>query len=104
LNRDNWDAKTVFVDGAYQAAETWYSGDGSVFHPALHYFVGGNSKVYGAALFRLRERDFGEVRHKDGIFSRSAIGSNTVINASHVATDPTDYVVTDIFGATDHPF
>ena len=24
----------------------------------LHYYVGGNSKVYGAALFRLRERDF----------------------------------------------
>ena len=66
-SRDNWDAKTVFVDGTYQAPETWYSGDGSVFHPGLHYFVGGNSKVYGAALFRLRERDFGEVQHKDGI-------------------------------------
>ena len=66
-SRDNWDAKTVFVDGTYQAPETWYSRDGSVFHPGLHYFVGGNSKVYGAALFRLRERDFGEVRHKDGI-------------------------------------
>ena len=66
-SRDNWDAKTVFVDGTYQAPETWYSGDGSAFHPGLHYFVGGNSKVYGAALFRLRERDFGELRHKDGI-------------------------------------
>jgi choline dehydrogenase-like flavoprotein len=66
-SRDNWDAKTVFVDGIYQAPDTWYSGDGAAFHPGLHYFVGGNSKVYGAALFRLRERDFGEVRHKDGI-------------------------------------
>ena len=37
------------------------------FKPGLHYWVGGNSKVYGAALFRLRESDFGEVRHKDGI-------------------------------------
>ncbi|MBA2587007.1 MAG: GMC family oxidoreductase [Alphaproteobacteria bacterium] len=63
----NWDAKTVFVDGAYQAAETWYGKDGSQFHPGLHYFVGGNSKVYGAALFRLRARDFDEVVHKDGI-------------------------------------
>ena len=35
--------------------------------PGLHYYVGGNSKVYGAALFRMRERDFGEVRHRDGI-------------------------------------
>jgi len=66
-SRANWDAKTVFVDAVYQATETWYGGDGRAFHPGLHYFVGGNSKVYGAALFRLRERDFGELRHKDGI-------------------------------------
>jgi choline dehydrogenase-like flavoprotein len=66
-SRSNWDSKTVFVDAAYQAKETWYGGDGSTFHPGLHYFVGGNSKVYGAALFRLRERDFGELHHKDGI-------------------------------------
>ncbi len=66
-SRANWDSKTVFVDGAYQAAETWYGKDGSSFHPGLHYWVGGNSKVYGSALFRLRERDFGELRHKDGI-------------------------------------
>ena len=63
----NWDSQTVFVDGAYQAAETWYDKDGKAFQPGLHYFVGGNSKVYGAALFRLREKDFGEVRHEDGI-------------------------------------
>ena len=63
----NWDAQTVFVDGAYQAPETWYGGDGRAFHPGLHYFVGGNSKVYGAALLRLRERDFDEIRHEDGI-------------------------------------
>jgi choline dehydrogenase-like flavoprotein len=65
--RDNWNAQTVFVDARYQATETWYGGDGRSFHPGLHYFVGGNSKVYGAALFRLRQRDFGEVRHVDGI-------------------------------------
>ena len=63
----NWDAQTVFVDGAYQAPETWYGKDGSAFHPGLHYYVGGNSKVYGAALFRMRERDFGEIVHKDGV-------------------------------------
>jgi choline dehydrogenase-like flavoprotein len=63
----NWDAKTVFVDGAYQAKETWYGGDGRAFSPALHYYVGGNSKMYGAALLRMRERDFEAVRHVDGI-------------------------------------
>ena len=65
--RANWDAQTVFVDGAYQASETWYGADGRSFHPGLHYFVGGNSKVYGAALLRLRERDFEEIRHADGL-------------------------------------
>ncbi|HWU77602.1 MAG TPA: GMC family oxidoreductase [Rhodanobacter sp.] len=64
---DNWDSQKVFVDGIYQAAETWHGKDGKTFHPGLHYYVGGNSKVYGAALFRLRERDFGEIRHQDGI-------------------------------------
>lgn len=66
-SQKNWDSQTVFVDGAYQAPETWYGKDGSTFHPGLHYYVGGNSKVYGAALFRLRERDFDEIRHQDGI-------------------------------------
>ncbi len=65
--RANWDAQTVFVDGTYQASETWYGKNGESFRPGLHYYVGGNSKVYGAALLRLRERDFEEVRHADGI-------------------------------------
>ena len=63
----NWDSQAVFVDGTYQASETWYGKDGRTFHPGLHYYVGGNSKVYGAALFRMRERDFEDVVHKDGI-------------------------------------
>ena len=66
-SRANWDSKTVFVDGAYQATETWYGRGGKSFHPGLHYFVGGNSKVYGSALFRLRERDFGALQHVNGI-------------------------------------
>jgi len=63
----NLDAKAVFVDAIYQAKETWYGANGETFHPGLHYFVGGNSKVYGAALFRLRERDFGALQHADGV-------------------------------------
>ena len=66
-SRANWDPKTVFVDGAYQSPETWYDRAGQAFHPGLHYYVGGNSKVYGAALFRLREGDFGEVIHRHGV-------------------------------------
>ena len=64
---DNWDSHKVFVEGIYQAPDTWYDKRGKAFHPGLHYYVGGNSKVYGAALFRLRERDFEAVPHADGI-------------------------------------
>jgi choline dehydrogenase-like flavoprotein len=66
-SRANWDSQTVFVDAAYQTQEIWYGADGRAFHPGLHYFVGGNSKVYGAALLRMRERDFEEIRHEGGI-------------------------------------
>ncbi|MHB8254895.1 MAG: GMC oxidoreductase [Acidiferrobacter sp.] len=64
---ENWDAKAVFVDAKYQTQDTWYARDGRAFHPGLHNFVGGNSKIYGAALFRLRERDFEEIVYPDGI-------------------------------------
>jgi choline dehydrogenase-like flavoprotein len=65
--RENWDSKAVFVDARYQAQETWFDSAGKSFHPGLHYVVGGNSKVYGAVLLRLREKDFEEIRHPDGI-------------------------------------
>src|SRR5579872_7362447 len=65
--RANWDAQAVFVDAVYQTRELGYGRDGRSFHPGLHYFVGGNSKVYGAALLRLREKDFGDLRHADGV-------------------------------------
>ena len=65
--RRNWDAEAVFVDSIYQADETWYDRAGQRFRPGLHYFVGGNSKLYGAALLRMRERDFDEIRHGDGL-------------------------------------
>jgi choline dehydrogenase-like flavoprotein len=65
--RENWDSQAVFIDARYQAKETWYGSAGETFHPGLHYFVGGNSKVFGGVLLRLRERDFEEVRHVDGI-------------------------------------
>ena len=66
-SRDNWSSQVVFVDGRYQTSETWYDGAGKSFQPGLHYYVGGNSKVYGAALFRMRERDFEEIVHQDGV-------------------------------------
>jgi choline dehydrogenase-like flavoprotein len=63
----NWLAGDVFVDGRYISPDTWYYSDGSAFQPQVHYFVGGATKLYGAALYRLRREDFGELQHHDGI-------------------------------------
>src|SRR5918995_1142792 len=64
---DNWDSYKVFRLNKYKTHEQWYDKDGEPFHPGQHYYVGGQTKFYGAILFRLRERDFGEVRHYGGI-------------------------------------
>jgi choline dehydrogenase-like flavoprotein len=63
----NWSAHDVFVDNRYVSPDTWYDADGKSFQPQIHYFVGGATKLYGAALYRLRKEDFGELRHHDGI-------------------------------------
>jgi choline dehydrogenase-like flavoprotein len=63
----NWDPKVVNIDARYNTKESWLDKDGNELHPHTNYNVGGNTKFYGAALFRLRERDFGELRHKGGI-------------------------------------
>ncbi len=57
----------MFVDGKYQSTDTWYDADDKPFQPQVHYFVGGATKLYGAALYRLRPEDFGELTHVDGI-------------------------------------
>jgi choline dehydrogenase-like flavoprotein len=64
---ENWLAQDVFVDGRYQSEDTWYDDDDEPFPPQVHYFVGGATKLYGAALYRLRAEDFGEIQHHDGI-------------------------------------
>jgi choline dehydrogenase-like flavoprotein len=63
----NWLAQNVFVENRYVSPDTWHYSDGSPFAPEVHYWVGGATKRYGAALYRLREEDFGELRHHGGI-------------------------------------
>lgn len=65
--RENWNTREVFINQRYAAQEQWYDNQNKPFRPSTHYCVGGNTKVYGAALFRLRESDFGEVQHVDGV-------------------------------------
>jgi choline dehydrogenase-like flavoprotein len=63
----NWLAEDVFVHNRYVSPETWYDDAGKPFQPQVHYYVGGATKLYGAALYRLREQDFGELHHHDGV-------------------------------------
>jgi choline dehydrogenase-like flavoprotein len=71
---ENWDATAVFVDNRYVSKDTWYDGAGKAFQPQIHYYVGGATKFYGAALYRLRERDFGELKHHDGVSPAWPVG------------------------------
>jgi choline dehydrogenase-like flavoprotein len=63
----NWDPGAVFVDGRYISADIWHDKNGKAFQPQVHYFVGGATKMYGAALYRLRPGDFGEIKYSDGV-------------------------------------
>jgi choline dehydrogenase-like flavoprotein len=65
--QQNWSVQDVFVENRYVSPDTWYDEQGASFQPQIHYFVGGATKFYGAALYRLRKEDFGELRHHDGI-------------------------------------
>ena len=49
---ENWDSREVFLKGRYLSKETWIDKNGEPFTPHAQYFVGGNTKVYGAVLFR----------------------------------------------------
>jgi choline dehydrogenase-like flavoprotein len=64
--KDNWSSRAVNVEAKYHTREVWKDGNGKPLHPHTNYYVGGNTKFYGAALFRLRERDFGELVHHGG--------------------------------------
>src|SRR5438046_6903610 len=63
---ENWSSREVFRKERYLDDELWLDKDGAPYKPHQQYFVGGNTKFYGAILFRLRERDFQEVRHYGG--------------------------------------
>jgi choline dehydrogenase-like flavoprotein len=64
---ENWLTESVFVDNRYVSPDIWHDSDGRAFQPGVHYYVGGATKLYGAALYRLRKEDFGELRHHDGV-------------------------------------
>ncbi len=63
---ENWDPKAVWGDKRYRPDELWLDGRGRSFLPFVHYVVGGNTKFWGSALYRLRRDDFDAVEHLDG--------------------------------------
>lgn len=65
--KENWNTAEVYQQDRYHTDEVWLDRDGSDIHPGTGYWVGGNTKVYGGALFRLRERDFETVQHVGGV-------------------------------------
>src|SRR5439155_3615659 len=65
--KDNWNPRAVNLEGRYQTKEKWHDRDGNELHPHTNYYVGGNTKFFGAALFRLRKEDFGEIKHHGGL-------------------------------------
>jgi len=69
LNREqqNWNVEEVFIKNRYVSQDTWIDKTGKPFQPGVHYFVGGATKMFGAALYRLRKEDFGALEHYDGI-------------------------------------
>ena len=64
---ENWDSHEVFNQRPLPVRRGVDRQGRRRFKPHQQYFVGGNTKFYGAILFRLRERDFGEVAHYGGI-------------------------------------
>ncbi len=63
---ENWIPEAIFKEGRYNPSENWKDKEGKEFNPGQHYYVGGNTKFYGAALLRLRECDFEEIKHFGG--------------------------------------
>ena len=61
------DTRAIFMEGCYRPKETWLDGDGNAFNPGNYYYLGGNSKFYGAVMLRYREKDFEPLEHGEGV-------------------------------------
>ena len=60
------DARAIFQQGTFRPQESWLDGAGRPFNPGNYYYVGGNTKLYGAVLIRYRAQDFEPIVHRGG--------------------------------------
>ena len=70
----NWQAEAVFHAHRYHTQDHWRDGAGRLFQPVTGYHVGGNTKLYGAAVLRRRSEDFVARKHVDGSTPNWPIG------------------------------
>ena len=68
---ENWNPEAVWKERRYRGRnERWIDASRRPyreFRPYTHYGVGGNTKFWGSALFRLRREDFQAIQHLDGV-------------------------------------
>ncbi len=60
------DDRSIFQRGFFRPKEEWFTPEAEAFNPGNYYYVGGNSKFYGAVLIRYRAEDFAPLRHLGG--------------------------------------
>jgi choline dehydrogenase-like flavoprotein len=63
---DARDLRAIFQRGHFRSGEMWYDAVGKAFAPGNYYYVGGNTKFYGAVMYRFREEDFQPRAHPEG--------------------------------------
>jgi choline dehydrogenase-like flavoprotein len=72
------DARAIFQQGVFRPEETWRDPSGARFNPGNYYYVGGNSKFYGAVMIRYRAQDFSAIEHADGLSPAWPFGYDTL--------------------------
>ncbi len=72
------DDAAIFRRGHFRPQEEWLTPAGEAFNPGNYYYVGGNSKLYGAVLIRYRTEDFRPIRHLGGTTPGWPIGYDDI--------------------------
>ena len=67
------DPRAIFQRGVFRPQESWIDGTGVQFNPGNYYYVGGNTKLYGAVLLRYRAQDFRPIAYREGNNARLAV-------------------------------
>ena len=67
---ENTSPDAVIRMGRYATREDWRDENGRPYGANAYYHVGGASKMFGASMFRFRERDFETFETADGVLEQ----------------------------------